>query len=741
MLRNFLRFRWGLDCLSIARAGEVDHAASISADQVVEIELKSKVPVGWYMLELEVLVEGGDAVGKLNLDAGGYKNTKEWNIEIPLKSEEIGKRIIYVGATLSDLHIYFDIESKVRNINYFRLVRLSEKFAKSRIVKKLIALHPDYREMDAAKIPLERMWRDYCLLFRDLSGGIPYAIWIKEYEANIIDVISKSERSDSISVSRRRGIFIDRTLVGGVGVAISQDVLAGFRENFENILIASQRALGETIPLFELNDVDDRGCWSESDIRSMETRSKFSIESLDDDDWLFFLSNGYIVSAAAAHALRSAIVAAHSADIIFGDEDSVDFDGNRHSPYFKGCWNRELFFSKNILSGMAAFRVGALRKGGCPISGVRNLTAFEVALEILGTVSPKDIVHVPVVLAHQRRQARIQAVCDNESLIQECSQLEAYFAKLNQAVNISVLPHGRRVEYESVVPEPLVSLIIPTRNRCDLLRQCVDSILKKTVYENFEIIVIDNGSDEAESLRYLSEINENDRISVICVNEPFNYSLLNNRAVTLARGEIVGLLNNDIEVLSPHWLGEMVSCAMQDGVGAVGAKLLYPDERIQHAGVVMGIHGGADHVHRFESRTSTGYFGNASYSQCYMAVTAACLIVKKSLFNEVGGLDEENFVVAFNDVDFCLKLHDAGYRNVWTPHAELIHHESASRGRDDNVEKMQRAQRELECMRARWGRYIQDDPVYNPNLSLNGKLYTLASPSRVGVANIARRGF
>ncbi|WP_431226294.1 glycosyltransferase family 2 protein [Burkholderia contaminans] len=478
-----------------------------------------------------------------------------------------------------------------------------------------------------------------------------------------------------------------------------------------------------------------------SDANFGEVNFDNSLTSLDDGDWLFIVSDGYIVADAAAQALRAAITNAQSADVIFGDEDSIDFDGNRHSPYFKGCWNKELFFSKNILSGMAAFRVGALKGLVDSISDVQNLAAFGVALEVLDNISPRNIIHVPVVLAHKINQKGVEEAGRGISLVRERRQLEAYFHKLGKVVNISVSSHGRRVEFARTGPQPLVSLIIPTRNRCDLLRRCIDSIFEKTRYQNFEIIVIDNGSSEVESIKYLNEINGCDKVSVVRMDVPFNYSLLNNRAVGGARGEFIGLLNNDIEVISPHWLDEMISCAQQEGVGAVGAKLLYPDGRIQHAGVIMGIHGGADHVHRYEVRSSTGYFGNAGYVNCYLAVTAACLIVKKSLFEVVGGLDEENFVVAFNDVDFCLKLHDAGYRNVWTPHAELFHHESASRGLDDNPEKIERASRELECMRARWGKYIQDDPVYNPNLNLNGKLYTLASPSRVGVATIARRGF
>ncbi|MDN7491917.1 MULTISPECIES: glycosyltransferase family 2 protein [Burkholderia] len=741
MLRNILRFHWGLKSLLITRGKEGDHAKSTSTGPVVEIEIKSKIPAGWYMLEIEVLAEGEDVIGRLNLDEAGHKNNTEWNVEIPLANRKIGKRIVLIDKMLDDLRVGFNRENMVRSISHFKLVRLSAKFAESRIDKKLTALHPDYVGVNALEVSLKQKWRDYCLIFRDLSGGIPYAIWIKEYERNILNSIFKSEADRMARMLGRRGIFIDQDIRKSDDVLEAKKPLIGFKENFEDVLVMFKRGKAGTPAVFKLDEPAERSSQNQIDANFEEVDFDNSLTSLDDDDWLFIVGDEYIVSDAAARALKAAIANAQSADVIFGDEDSIDFDGNRHSPYFKGCWNKELFFSKNILSGMTAFRVGALKGAINSISDIHDLAAFGVALEVLDNISPRNIIHVPVVLAHKINEKRMGGLNGGGSLIRERQQLQAYFKKFGKVVNVSMSSHGRRVECARTGHEPLVSLIIPTRNRCDLLRQCIDSIFEKTRYQNFEIIVIDNGSNEAESLKYLSEINEDAKISVVRMDVPFNYSLLNNRAVELARGEFIGLLNNDIEVLSPHWLDEMVFCAQQEGVGAVGAKLLYPDGRIQHAGVIMGIHGGADHVHRYEARSSTGYFGNACYVNCYLAVTAACLIVKKSLFEMVGGLDEESFVVAFNDVDFCLKLHDAGYRNVWTPHAELFHHESASRGLDDNPEKIKRALRELECMRARWGKYIQDDPVYNPNLSLNGKLYTLASPSRVGIATIARRGF
>ena len=266
---------------------------------------------------------------------------------------------------------------------------------------------------------------------------------------------------------------------------------------------------------------------------------------------------------------------------------------------------------------------------------------------------------------------------------------------------------------------PLASLIIPTKNNVALLRQCINSILGKTSYPNYEILVVDNGSDQPETLDYLKTLTANPQIRVIRDNYAFNYSALNNYAVTFAKGEILALVNDDIEVsevASADWLTEMVSHALRPGVGAVGARLWYPNQTLQHAGMVL-VGGVARHVHKHLPKGEAGFNSRAVLTQNFSAVTGACLVVKKTLFEQVGGLNDQELAVGFNDVDFCLKLVEAGYRNVWTPYAELVHHESATRGQDHSPEKQRRAEKELRYMRKRWGDKLHVDPAYNPNLS------------------------
>jgi GT2 family glycosyltransferase len=262
-----------------------------------------------------------------------------------------------------------------------------------------------------------------------------------------------------------------------------------------------------------------------------------------------------------------------------------------------------------------------------------------------------------------------------------------------------------------------VSLLIPTRNKLDILKPCVESILEKTTYKNFEIIILDNQSTDPDILAWFREIQTNHQVKVLLYNHPFNYSAINNFGVCYAKGSIIGLINNDVEVISENWLSEMVTHSCRQEIGCVGAKLYYSNGQIQHAGVILGLGHVAGHAHRFAERDADGYFGRLKLVQNYSAVTGACLLVRREIYEQVGGLNEQDLPVAYNDVDFCLRVQAAGYRNLWTPHAELYHHESVSRGEDDTPEKKARFDKEVAYMRNTWSKELDNDPCYNPNLS------------------------
>ena len=367
-------------------------------------------------------------------------------------------------------------------------------------------------------------------------------------------------------------------------------------------------------------------------------------------------------------------------------------------------------------------------------TGFEGAQDYDLALRCCEAISETAIIHIPRVLYHWRAHGGSTALAGDEkpyAALAGVRALDEHLQRTHCDGHTELLPFGMyRVHYALPSDNPLVSLIIPTKNAHALVKQCIDSILEKTTYPAYEIILVDNGSDDADSLAYFETLKALPNITVVRDDGPFNYSAINNRAVEHANGEVIGLVNNDIEVISPDWLSEMVSIALQPGVGAVGARLWYPDDRLQHGGVIVGVGGVAGHSHKFLAKGDVGYFGRAGLIQELSAVTAACLVIKKSTFHQVKGLDEVNLSVAFNDVDFCLRVQEAGYVNVWTPFAELYHHESATRGEEDTSAKKNRFMAEVLYMQSRWPD-LERDYAYSPNLTLEHEDFGLAWPPRL----------
>lgn len=449
-------------------------------------------------------------------------------------------------------------------------------------------------------------------------------------------------------------------------------------------------------------------------------------------EWVTALEANDLLAKTAIERIGHSAENCPQSQIIYTDEDRVDENGNRHSPYFKPSWNQDLFYSQDFVSHLCAYRKKLIMTAGGFKEGFEGAYAYDLILRCLNHVRPYEITHIPKVLYHRRDQRR-GAEHHAKSEQNEDPAARALAAHLSD-IGISATPvpteYGLRVKYKLPEKAPLVSLIIPTRNGLNLLRQCIDSVVTRTLYPRYEFIIIDNGSDDPATLDYINSLSKQSLFTIIRAPGPFNYSALNNRAVDAANGELVCLLNNDIEVISHNWLDEMVSHALRPEIGAVGAKLLYADNTIQHAGVILGIRGCAGHAHRGFPKDSPGYFGRANLISNYSAVTAACLLVRKSLFLEVGGLNERDLPVAFNDVDLCLKIANAGYRNLWTPYAELYHHESATRGEDTSPTQKARLAAEEKYMGIHWGEQIKNDPAYNPNLTIEHENFSLAYPPR-----------
>ncbi|MDC7676501.1 glycosyltransferase family 2 protein [Asticcacaulis machinosus] len=412
--------------------------------------------------------------------------------------------------------------------------------------------------------------------------------------------------------------------------------------------------------------------------------------------------------------------------LFYGDEDEIHA-GRRENPYFKPQLNYELLLTHDYIGRFTTYdRQAFLRVGGFDTT-FANLdeAQYDLAFRIIETFPHTQVVHIPRILYH-RHGPRVTNASPQQAVEKHLARTGRADAQLMAA---EVAGYSR-VRFALPEKLPLVSIIIPTRDRPDLLKTCLSSLLEKTTYRNYEILVIDNGSVEAETLEYLEDLELAGVVRVLRDPRPFNYSALNNAAVREATGEFICLMNNDIEILTWDWLEEMVSFAAQPDVGCVGARLWYPDGRLQHAGVLLGYCGAAGHVHKLLKKGDTGRNHRAALHQSLSAVTAACLLVKRRIFEEVGGLDE-SLAVAFNDVDFCLKVRDAGYRNVYTPYAEMAHHESASRGKDRTREQKARDLREVNILRSRYGESLMNDPAYNPNLTLSDEDMSFAFPPRL----------
>ncbi|MGY0557937.1 glycosyltransferase family 2 protein [Lysobacter sp. A421] len=421
--------------------------------------------------------------------------------------------------------------------------------------------------------------------------------------------------------------------------------------------------------------------------------------------------------------------------MMFTDEDKIDEDGRRSDPYFKSDWNPELFLSQNCVCHLGVYERALVEEVGGFRTGYEGAQDWDLTLRVSERLRPKQIGHVPKVLYHWRMIEGSTALAPSEKsyahhaamrAIQDHFDRTGTNAQVQEMAGYSGYYH---IAHALPSPAPLVSLLIPTRDRVDLLKQCIDSIVDRTRYPNYEILVLDNGSKESETFRYFKDIQRDGVARVVEYPHAFNYSAINNFGARHARGTVLGLLNNDVEVISEDWLDEMVGHVMRPEIGMVGAMLYYPNNTIQHAGVILGIGGVAGHCYVGNHRGYPGDKHRAGLAQSLSVVTAACAVVRAEVFEQVGGLDED-LKVAFNDVDLCLRIREAGYRNVWTPFAELYHYESASRGYENTPEKRTRFRAEESFMKDRWGELLEQDPYYSPNFTLSGPPFTLAYPPR-----------
>ena len=445
-------------------------------------------------------------------------------------------------------------------------------------------------------------------------------------------------------------------------------------------------------------------------------------------EFVGLLDHDDLLAPNALYEVADRIVADEQTDVLYTDEDKVTTDLKEHfQPHFKPDFSIDLLRSNNYICHFFVVRRTLLEKTG----GFRR--EFDGAQDydfiFRCTEAAEKIVHIPEVLYHWRTHKESTADNPVSKMYAFEAGKRAIESHLERCREQGVVSHTKdmgfyRVDYP-VQGSPLVSVVIPNKDHSDMLMRCVNSIKEKTTWKNYEIIIAENNSVQKETFDCYQKLQEDSRIRVITWEREFNYSAINNFAVREARGEYLLFLNNDVEVISEGWMTFMLGNCQREEVGIVGAKLYYPDDTIQHAGSIIGIGGIAGHAFLNMPRSRTGYLHKASIQLNVSAVTAACMMMKRSVFESLQGF-EERLSVAFNDVDLCLRTVQAGYLVVYLPWAQLYHYESRSRGAEDSEEKIRRFQGEIEFMRSRWiGLLKSGDPYYNKNLTLSKWNYSL----------------
>ncbi|MFU0854712.1 glycosyltransferase family 2 protein [Kluyvera cryocrescens] len=701
---------------------------------ILDLRHLPKTEKGWYQFNLTLDCSKKQGLAKFYLDTGKGFNELE-TITLPYRKSIPASRLFYLESSLIALRFDPLDQECAFSVSQFEIVAISEHQIEQALLARIQQEHQSYRD-----VKLSSLKRSFADEYGSLSIDRLTTVYNETFTLPSLDYEEWIETVETPSLPDKGDVkVILETMQKPPLISVVMPVY-----NPEEVYLRAciDSVLEQSYPYWELCIADDKSPKEHVQrvLREYEAKDpRVKVVYRQQNGHISAASNsalqiaiGEFVAlldhddALPEHALLFMAQTIHSqpnARILYSDEDKLNAKGERFEPHFKSDWNPDLFFSQNYVSHLGVYHHDLLKKISGFRLGVEGSQDQDLLLRCLPHVQADQIVHIPRVLYHWRTVEGSTALASGEKSYTTDAGIKAlqdYFATRQPGVKVEAgrVPNTYRVCYPIPEPAPLVSLLIPTRDRRSLTETAVRSILEKSTYTNYEILILDNGSVEAETLEFFSQIQEEDhRVKVLAYDYPFNYSAINNFGARHAKGTIIGLINNDIEVINPEWLTEMVSHSLRPEIGCVGAKLYYPNDTLQHGGVILGIGGVANHSHKHFSRTHPGYFARLVCTQNYSAVTAACLLIRKEIFDAVEGLDEENLKVAFNDVDFCLKVREAGYRNLWTPYAELYHYESISRGIEDSPEKIARFTGEVDFMKSKWGKHLEIDPFYSQNLT------------------------
>ena len=474
--------------------------------------------------------------------------------------------------------------------------------------------------------------------------------------------------------------------------------------------------------LDEWQKIDDRIKVKHRQQNGHISQASNSALELVTSDWVALLDHDDVLRANALAEIVMAIHENPEAEVFYSDEDKLDATEKRYDPHFKPDFSPDLFRSMNYLNHLTVHKTHNIKRVGGWRDEYIGSQDYDLNLRIWESIRDEQIIHIPKILYHWRAIKGSTALDSREKDYAVDAGLQALNAHLKrvdvaaQAERLAEFSHYR-VKYDLPKDLPLVSIIISTTDNVDSVRRCITSIYEKSGYSKFEIILVNNNSKHEDSFQYFEMLTQKGKARILNYPHAFNQSAIKNFAVEHAKGSIIGFMNFNLEAISENWLVEMVSLVCRDGIGCVGAKLYHENNTVQHGGIILGLDGIAGPSHKYLSRWEPGYFARMKALQNLSAVTGACLFVKKSIFLQLGGFNEESLKTAYNDVDFCLKLRAAGYLNIWTPFAELYYYQniSTSTGTDS----------EIDYMRRKWFKDFSVDPYYSPNLSITGKDFSI----------------
>lgn len=707
---------------------------------VLESDVLDSNKLGWYKLSINIKSNKKNEFIKIYFDCeSGFSENN--SLTLKCKTGEVSTRLFLIKEKIK--YIRFDPMERdgYFEINHIKINALTKDEARYQMLISLKETDEAYAELTDQKIlniieervlknnsdTLSELLNEYNATFKYNQQSIDYDEWIDEIEIPSLPTAQEVRATLDI---------MDRPPLISIVMPVYNTGELFLRECIESVL-------AQSYPYWELCIADDKSTQPhvEQVLKEYETRDKRikvvyreqnghisaasnSALQIATGDYVALLDHDDALPEYALYFMALAIKQHPQAQILYSDEDKIDTKGRRSMPHFKSDWNPDLFFSQNYVSHLGVYKRDLLNRIKGFRVGLEGSQDQDLLLRCLPHVQHEQIIHIPRVLYHWRTVEGSTALAsDEKSYTTEAGirALRDYFSEHGPKgvrIEVGLVPNTYRTIWPLPQPAPLVSLLIPTRDKKEITEIAVCSILEKTTYPHYEIIILDNGSVEAETLDWFAAIqNKDSRVRVIRYDHPFNYSAINNFGVTHSIGSVIGLVNNDVEVINPEWLMDMVSHACRSEIGCVGAKLYYSNDTIQHGGVIISLGGLAGHSHKNYARSNNGYFHRLVITQNLSAVTAACLIIRREIYEAVGGLEEEGLKVAFNDVDFCLKVREAGYRNLWTPYAELYHHESISRGYEDTPEKQTRFQMEVEFMKNKWRDVLKQDPYYSPNLA------------------------